>query len=263
MTRIAIITALLSLCLTGCEVAHAADTLTRTYNLGATPRVKLGNINGPISVTGSARTSVYLSAVKQGGSAAQRARLKIEIEVRGDTLAVRTRCERWIRGCGQGVQVRYTLHIPRGARLSCRSVNGAVTVAGVQGEVSARTVNGKIRTSDTGSAALKARAVNGKIEVSGHAGPVKAHTVSGPIRLELKRLAGEVQIRTVSGSARVKMPKTSGASVDLSTVSGSLVSQLPLQVERRGRRGLSGTLGQGGPQVRARTVSGSVTLEAL
>ena len=264
MTRFAIITALLSLCLTGCEVAHAADTLTRTFNLGATPLVKVSNINGPITVTGSARTSVYLSAVKEGGTVAQRGRLKIEVEARGDTLEVHTRCERWVRGCGAtGVRVRYTLHLPRGARLTCRSVNGAVTIAGVRGEVSARTVNGHIRTNNTGSAALKAATVSGKVEVLGHAGPVKARTVSGPIRLELTRLAGDVRIRTVSGSARLKLSRTSGARVDLSTVSGGLISQLPLQLEQRSRRELSGTLGQGGPQIRARTVSGSVTLEAL
>lgn len=263
MTRTAIITALLSLALTGCHEAHAADTLTRTFNLGATPKVEVRNISGPITVTGSARTSVYLSAVKSGGSAAQRERLKITIEARGNALSVRTRCDRWVRGCGEGVRVRYTLHVPRSTRLQCRSVNGPVTVSRVQGGVQASTVNGKISTNGTGSAPLGVSTVNGKITARGHSGPVETRSVNGPTRLELTRLAGDVVLRTVSGSVQVKLPKNSGARVELSTVSGELVSQLPLQVSRRGRRGLSGTLGQGGPRIRARTVSGSVTIAGL
>lgn len=263
MTRTAIITALLSLTLIGCQEARAADTLTRTFNLGATPGVKVGNINGPITVTGSARASVHLSAVKSGGSAAQRERIKVEVVVQGDTLTVRTRCSRRILGCGRGVQVRYTLHLPRGTRLNCSSVNGSVAVSSVQGGVRVRTVNGKISTSGTGSAALRVSTVNGKIRVLSHGGPVETRSVNGPIRLELQRLAGDVRVRTVSGSTKVKLPKNSGAKVEMSTVSGELVSRLPLQVSRRGRRGLSGTLGQGGPTIQARTVSGSVTLAEL
>ncbi len=263
MTRTAITTVVLCLSFNGCEAAYAADTLNKTFNLGAAPQVEVGNINGPVTVTGGARSTVFLSAVKSGGSAADRDRLKIEVEVDGDALRVTTRCDRWIRGCGRGVKVRYTLHVPRGTRLSARSVNGPVTVSGVQGEVKARSVNGRVRTSDTGSASVRVRTVNGKIEVRGHAGEVRARTVNGKIELRLRKLARDVRLRTVSGTARVLIPRGSGARVDMRTVSGELTSELPMQVSRRGRRGLNGTLGNGGPQIKARTVSGGVKILAL
>ncbi len=144
-----------------------------------------------------------------------------------------------------------------------RSVNGPVRVGGVRGGVVARTVNGAVETSDTGSAALRMHTVNGKIRVRGHAGEVRVRTVNGTVRLNLTKLTGAVRIKSVSGSATIKLPRASGASVDLSTLSGRLSSDLPLQTTRKGRRSLAGTLGQGGPQIRARTVSGSVILTAL
>lgn len=266
MMRTAIYTTLLCLVtvgLTGCQRAHAADTFNKTLNLGATPSVSVANINGPVTVTGSARGTVYLSAVKVGGTAAQRRSLKIELESSSDCLEVRTRCDRWVRGCGRGVKVRYTLHVPRGTRLRARAVNGPVRVSGVRGGVVARTVNGLVETRDTGAASLRTRTVNGKIRVRGHAGEVRARTVNGPIRLELSKLTGAVRVRSVSGTATIKLPRGSGATVNFSTVSGELTSALPLQTTRQGRPGLTGTLGQGGPQIRARTVSGSVTLTAL
>lgn len=262
MIRTAIITAVLyiSICANPGQ-AGAADILNRSFTLG-TPQVELGNVNGPITVTVSARGSVQLGVVKSGGTAPERARLKVEIQATSNTLKVSVRCDRWFRRCGRA-RARLTLQVPHGTLLSARSVNGAVEISEVRGEVGARTVNGRIRIHRSGAAGLSVSTVNGKIRVTGHAGPLKARSVNGPLQLQLDRLWAPLEIRTVSGDAQLKLPQNTGAQVELRTVSGTLDSKLPLQTNQRQRRRVRGTLGQGGPRIQARTVSGSLTILPL
>lgn len=246
------------------QPASAADTINKRYNLGASPTVDLANVNGPVTVTGAAGPQVVLRAVKQGGTAAQRARLVIELEPGARQLRVRARCKGWLRswGCGR-VRVSYTVQVPRATRLTVRSVNGAVKLRGVQGEVNARTVNGKITARQTGQAPLTLKTVNGTISASDVGGTVRANSVSGALRLSLQRVAGQVRVRSVSGPVELRLPRDAAASVALSTVSGELASQLPLQAQQRRRRSLEGRLGRGGPLLTARTVSGSVSILSL
>jgi hypothetical protein len=141
------------------------------------------------------------------------------------------------------VRVEFTVRVPAGVHFTGRTVNGEIEAASLAGDVQAHTVNGKIRLSTTGWA--EAKTVNGSIvarlgQPSGSR-PLDFHTVNGGIDLEL--------------------PAAFNATVHASTVNGHISTDFPLMVHGKftGRE-ISGSIGQGGPELSLKTVNGSIEL---
>ena len=141
------------------------------------------------------------------------------------------------------VRVEFTVRVPPGVHFVGRTVNGEIETALLASDVEAHTVNGKIRISTTGWA--EGKTVNGSITARlGQAAwsrPVELHTVNGGIDLEL--------------------PLNANANLNASTVNGHISTDFPLMI--RGKftgRQISGSIGQGGPEVSLKTVNGSIEL---
>ena len=96
-------------------------------------------------------------------------------------------------------------------------------------------------------------------------GTVNAATVSGSVEVEIRRLEGkgDMKFSSVSGSVNVRLPADLDAEVEMSSVSGSLRTDFPIQVEEArygpGRKA-RGRVGAGARTVRLSTVSGRVSL---
>jgi hypothetical protein len=140
------------------------------------------------------------------------------------------------------VQVEFTVRVPAGVRFVARTVNGEVDAEALDGPVEAVTVNGSIRVSTRRS--------------------VTASTVNGSIRAGIGALgADDLEFSTVNGSITLELPENANAHVHASTVNGDIESEFPLTVQGRiSRRRLDGTLGSGGPGIRAETVNGGIRL---
>lgn len=141
------------------------------------------------------------------------------------------------------VEVRFRVRVPEGVNFTGRTVNGAVDVSDLGGDVVARTVNGAISVSTTGSAT--------------------AHTVNGTIEAEMGALSGggPYRFETVNGGITLTLPEGTGADVEARTLNGSISTDFPLTVQGRfGPRSLEGTIGGGGPELRLRTTNGSIEL---
>ncbi|MEN9816493.1 MAG: hypothetical protein RLZ32_373 [Gemmatimonadota bacterium] len=141
------------------------------------------------------------------------------------------------------VSVRVALRVPDGVQVQLHTVNGGVTVEGIAGAVEAETVNGSILARSTG-------------------GPVRAETVNGSITATMGALGGDdLRYETVNGSIILELPDEANATLALETVNGRVSTDLPVTVQGRvSRKALRGTLGRGGPQVKAETVNGSITV---
>jgi DUF4097 and DUF4098 domain-containing protein YvlB len=96
-------------------------------------------------------------------------------------------------------------------------------------------------------------------------GTVNASSVSGSVDAQITRIegSGEMKFSSVSGSVNVKAPSNADADIEMSSVSGSLETDFPIQVQeaRYGPgRSARGRVGTGANSLRVTTVSGKVSL---
>jgi hypothetical protein len=158
--------------------------------------------------------------------------------------------------------VKFTVKVPRSVKVGAHSVNGAVSVRDVGAEVRANTVNGGV---DVRNAAgpVRATTVNGGVDVATAVGPVTATTVNGNVDARMSTLQGDddMEFKTVNGSVAIYVPARFDANFRFDTVHGGIDSDFPLTISGRfGPRHASGTIGNGGRDLRASSVNGSIEL---
>jgi hypothetical protein len=141
------------------------------------------------------------------------------------------------------VNVNFVVRVPRGVNFAGRSVNGAVTITGLTGDVRAHTVNGSVRVSTSGLA--------------------EATTVNGSIEVAMGRADWDdiLEFETVNGAIILELPDDVDTDVHASTVNGSIASDYPLTLRGRfGPKRMSGTIGRGGRELALGTVNGDIEI---
>src|SRR5205823_1655208 len=124
-----------------------------------------------------------------------------------------------------------------------------VTLQGVSGEIRATSASGNVRVREA-------------------AGTVNANTASGNVEVELTRLegAGDLRFSSASGDVTVRLPSSVDADVEMSTASGSIETNFPIEVKDdrygSGKRA-RGRLGSGSRLLRISTASGDVSLKSI
>jgi DUF4097 and DUF4098 domain-containing protein YvlB len=108
-------------------------------------------------------------------------------------------------------------------------------------------------------AEIDASTGSGQIDIDGLTGGLTAHAASGSIHVNGTPTA-DWQLNTASGSIVLGIPEGSAFRVQASTSSGSIDSDHKLTVSHVGRRELTGTVGNGGALVSARSSSGSIRI---
>lgn len=149
------------------------------------------------------------------------------------------------------------------APTTVKSVSGEVTLDGVRADITAQTVSGDLESRGL-SGALHFTTVSGDLTVvDGSSGRVRAETVSGQVTLDLDvPRDGSIELKSVSGDLTLRLPETAGLQVEVKTMSGDLDSAFGAVTSERkpGRAVLRGQVGDGSGRLRAKTVSGDVTL---
>ena len=207
--------------------------------------VDAGN-NGGISIEGWDRNEIRVRAVVQASAptAAEARALAGQVQVQtggGRVYATgpdNTRREWW--------SVSYRINVPSKNDLDLRALNGGITILRVSGNVRFDTTNGGVKLQDVG-------------------GRVNGATRNGGLNVTLSgdRWDGEgLDVETSNGGVTVAIPDGYNAELETRTVNGGLRIDFPVTVqgELTSRRGISTTLGSGGPLIRARTTNGGVTI---
>jgi DUF4097 and DUF4098 domain-containing protein YvlB len=140
--------------------------------------------------------------------------------------------------------VSYRINVPRRNDLDLSATNGGITILGVNGNLRFDTTNGGVRLQNVG-------------------GRVDGETRNGGLNVVLTgtRWDGEyLDVQTSNGGVTVDIPANYNAEFETRTVNGGLNIDFPITVqgELTGRRGITTTLGSGGPPVRVRTTNGGV-----
>lgn len=143
--------------------------------------------------------------------------------------------------------VKFVVRVPKDLRVGAHSVNGGVTVRDVGAEV-------------------RAASVNGGVDVNTSVGPVSAQTVNGDVDARMSSLQGteDMDFKTVNGSVTIVVPARFDAVFRFDTVHGAIDSDFPMTLTGRfGPRHARGTIGNGGRDIRASAVNGSIELRKL
>jgi hypothetical protein len=142
--------------------------------------------------------------------------------------------------------VSYRINVPRKNDLDLSATNGGITIVGVSGTLRFDTTNGGVRLQDVGGR------VNGETRNGGL-----------DVRLGGSRWDGDgLDVETSNGGVTLSIPDGYNAELETRTVNGGLRIDFPVTVqgELTSRRGISTTLGSGGPLVRVRTTNGGVKI---
>jgi DUF4097 and DUF4098 domain-containing protein YvlB len=225
----------------------SAQDFHKAYAIPAGGQISVKNVSGDIKVTGySGGNSVLVDAYRVGRD---RDLVEIEDSSTGGRVELHVR---YPQSCNCDASVNFEVRVPANVDYAfdgIGSVSGGVELSGVQGNIRAESVSGGVVLTDVG-------------------GTIKASSVSGSVNAQVTRIdkPGELRFSSVSGSVAVIAPARLNADIDMSSVSGSLQTDFPIEVQKEqygpGQHA-RGRLGSGTTTLRISTVSGKVTLTRM
>lgn len=218
----------------------------REQTMAAGPLTVDAGRNGGIRVEGSDRNDIHIRAVvtahaRSEGDAKQLAS-GVQVVVGGGRVSSNGPST----GSREGWSVSYRISVPRRTNLDLSANNGGITIDAVSGTIRFDTTNGGVR-------------------LSGLSGDVRGETRNGGLTVQLDGQRWEgvgLDVETTNGGVTLAIPDGYNADLTTGTVNGGFRIEVPITVqgELTPRRGLSTTLGSGGPPVRVRTTNGGLRI---
>lgn len=251
----------------GTLATASAQDFQKSYQIGADGSVSVKNVSGDVSISGHDGSDVTVLAFKEG-----RDRDKVEVEdlSSGANVDVRAKYpERCWQDCN--ASLRFEVRVPRNSRINLDKIStasGDIKAIGFQaGRVRLNTASGDVDVRDI-SGAINAQTASGDVAVVDASGTVNAQSASGDVEVQIARLEGAegMKFSTASGDVSVRMPPTLDADVEMSTVSGRVETDFPIEVkEPRYGPGSNarGRLGSGSRPLRISSASGNVSLKTI
>jgi hypothetical protein len=221
-----------------CEVREEA--------LPAGPLTVDAGRNGGIQVEGWDRNEIRIRAVITANARSETAARELAAGVQVQAGGGRVSATGPTASGREWWSVSFRINVPRKNDLELHANNGGITIAGVSGEIHFETTNGGVRLSDL-------------------AGMVRGQTRNGGLTVALagNRWEGQgLDVETSNGGVTLSIPEGYNADLETRTVNGGFRTDYPMTVqgELSPRRGISTTLGSGGPPVRVRTTNGGVRI---
>lgn len=246
------------------SVANAAlgQDFNRSYRLSPGGTISIRNVSGDVDVAGHDGDQVTVVGHREG-----RDRDVIEVEdLSGpNSVDIRVKYPRDCNNCE--ASIRFEVRVPRSSRFTfspISSASGNIKVANVAGSVKVSTASGNVLVSNV-AGEVNASTASGEMSVREVAGTVSASTASGNVEVEIARLEGaeNMKFSSASGDVNVRLPSSLDAEVTMSTASGQIKTNFPLEV-REDKYGAGsraqGRLGSGARLLRISTASGNVSL---
>jgi hypothetical protein len=143
--------------------------------------------------------------------------------------------------------------------------SGNVRAREVAGPVRGGTGSGDVEIEETGAGDIDLHTGSGNINARGVQGSFHGETGSGEITAEGTQ-SGTWDARTGSGNVRLRLPSNAAFDADISTSSGSIDVNSPIEMTVQGRvtdahKSLHGKVRGGGPLLRVRTGSGDIHID--
>jgi hypothetical protein len=220
-----------------------AQDFHKSYELSAGGQILIGNLLGNITVTGYSGTSVEVKAHKRGP---ERDAIQIKDLSFGNRIDLSPLYPRFHSGTST---VDFEVRVPDSVGYSfdrLSSFNGNVVISNVIGR-------------------MRADSRRGNVEVRDVRGWVSATSVSGDVIVDISRVKdpSNMRFRSISGNVVVSAPANLDALIEMSSDSGMLRTDFPIDVQERrygpGREA-RGKLGSGKQILWINSNSGRVSL---
>jgi hypothetical protein len=247
---------LATLSLSGCVLPGDFDSSDRhqsdfhsTYDLSPGGTINVEGFNGSIEIDGWDQNRVEVSGTKYGSTESLRDAIRIDIQNTPDSIQIRAQHPTVNMG---RIGVRYTLHVPREAKLdrittsnghvhirnvaaasNLKTSNGGVRVQNVRGEVQAVTSNGTVELESVQGSA-RVRTSNGQIRAENLDGSFDGSTSNGGITVRLDHApTAPVRLRTSNGLVNLRFTEPPKDEVRAETSNGGITLQLPTSSNAR------------------------------
>lgn len=241
-------------------VAVGAQDFSKTYTVPAGSPVSVKSVSGNVKVKAGDGNAVTVVGIKKGRDAD-----KVTIEDQSTANKVNVSVK-YPEHCNCQASVDFEVTVPYSMALNYdwASVSGNIHVDGGNGTIKARSVSGNV-TLKNATGNISVSCVSGEVSVEGAKGTVTAKSTSGNVKVDLARVDGTspLEFSSVSGNVVVSVPSGVGADVEMSTLSGSLHTDFPINVEERKYgpgKSAKGRVGDGARVVKMTSVSGNLNL---
>ena len=195
--------------------AKSTSQETKSFPVGASPRIIIGTFDGPISVHGWDQAEVRYTATKRASDEASLKQISIETEQQGTTLSINATADN-----EANASVMLDVYVPRQASLHVSSGDGPLVLDGVSGDITLRSNDGPITVSNSGGQ-LHVTTDDGQIQINKFDGQVDARTGDGPIALDGNFNA--ISARTGDGEISLTVP--AGSSFTIETNASEEITQ--------------------------------------
>jgi hypothetical protein len=225
------------------QLASAKD-FRKDYTLPPDGQIIIENILGDIKVTGYKGKNIEAMASKKGADSDS---IEILDTSLGNRIEIHIRPTQFRK---IDASVEFEIRVPESIEYNftrISSFSGNVEVSNVVGR-------------------LRAESVRGNVELTDVKGLVSASSFSGNVKIEIGKVQDRNNMRfsSVSGNIDISAPSDLDALVEMSSSSGTLKTDFPLEIQesRYGPgRSARGRLGEGKQILRVRSVTGRVSLQ--
>lgn len=228
------------------------EVITRTSAFVTDGKITLENVNGDIEIHAWDKNEILVEAEKSAKTDEELKLIELTIDLTDAKATIQVRQPKrpgnFLSGGSLRGAVRFKLRVPATVTLEkISSVNSAVTLDGIRGAVTAHSVNGALHATNLG-------------------GEAHLKTVNGAIKASFSTVVPhqKLSFQTVNGAVAVRLPPDAGFGFRASLVNGRIECDFPLALtQKKDRRNLSGTIGDGRATLHAETVNGGIRIESL
>lgn len=256
------------------------ETQEQTFDVGSPAKLVVKNIRGEVELTPGEDGLIKIEVITYPNDGnPDDTRIELNQDADGRVRAeVRMPDNYFGIGRRKPIRVDFRIQAPMETDIKARNVSGPITARGFNGRMDLTTVSGCVHTEDlTGHLSLES--VSGRVDGTGLKGEAEVKVVSGKIdlrecdfpSLDCTSVSGKATVQTafgegpyklsaVSGSLLIVVPEGTSCDVDASAVSGRFYTDLDVRQSHSSKRRWQVQIGEGGPQVRMKTVSGKMRL---
>lgn len=177
-----------------------------TFAVPAGASLSVNNFGGGITVHGWSenRVKVHAETGRRG---------RVEVSLVGSTVVVKASSR---EGAPSVMDIDVT--VPQSMALSLSGTYADITVDGVQGPISAETVNGEVNVRG-GKGNITLHSIQGSVTLADASGRIEVNSVNENI--ELTNVTGEIKVETTNGE--VTLTGIQSSSVDAGTINGDVL----------------------------------------
>src|SRR5881296_3636798 len=177
-----------------------------TFAVPAGATLSVNNFGGGITVHGWSE-----NRLKVHGETGRRGR--VEVSLVGNTVVIKT-------GSREGAPsvIDLDITVPQSMALTLSGTYADINVDGVQGAISAETVNGEVNVRG-GKGNITLHSIQGSVTLADASGRIEVNSVNENI--ELTNVSGEIKVETTNGG--IMMTGIQSSSVDAGTINGDVV----------------------------------------